>query len=124
MSDFASASQLKDVKLRYDTVLTQVLPADIAVPLKAFGIETAEDLYECAANAGAGWFRPITGIDAERATALMHWLSRCGEDVGEVTERFFLPGTTQNLQAMSVATQASEDGIVPLERLEVPEKHA
>ena len=122
MSDFASASQLKDVKLRYDTVLTQVLPADIAVPLKAFGIETAEDLYECAANAGAGWFRPITGIDAERATALMHWLSRCGEDVGEVTERFFLPGTTQNLQAMSVATQASEDGIVPLERLEVPEK--
>lgn len=89
MSDFASASQLKDVKLRYDTVLTQVLPADIAVPLKAFGIETAEDLYECAANAGAGWFRPITGIDAERATALMHWLSRCGEDVGEVTERFF-----------------------------------
>lgn len=46
MSDFASASALKDVKLRYDTVLTRVLPADLAVPLKAFGIETAEDLVD------------------------------------------------------------------------------
>ena len=121
MSDSASARGICDVKLRYNTVLAKVLPPDLAAPLKTFGIETAEDLYECAANAGAGWFRPITGIDADCATQLMDWLARCGDDVGEVTERFYLPGHSPSPEARSVASQASEDGIVPIERLEVPD---
>ena len=92
MSEKALKPALTDVGLRYNTKLADVLPPDLAEPLRTFGIETAEDLYECAANAGASWFRPVTGIDASTATALMTWLHRNGRDVGEVTERFFLPG--------------------------------
>ena len=120
MSDTKSAGSLKDTALRYDTPLAGVLPPDWAAPLAAAEIETAEDLYECAANCGAGWFRSIPGIDADMATELMTWLSRCGSAVGEVTERFYLPGRSPSLEAQSVLTQASDAGIMPLERLRVP----
>ena len=121
MSEKALKPALTDVGLRYNTKLADVLPPDLAEPLRTFGIETAEDLYECAANAGASWFRPVTGIDASTATALMTWLHRNGRDVGEVTERFFLPGCAPSPESRSVATQASDEGIVPMERLVVPE---
>lgn len=121
MSEKALKPALTDVGLRYNTKLADVLPPDLAEPLRTFGIETAEDLYECAANAGASWFRPVTGIDASTSTALMTWLHRNGRDVGEVTERFFLPGCAPSPESRSVATQASDEGIVPMERLVVPE---
>ena len=57
MSEKALKPALTDVGLRYNTKLADVLPPDLAEPLRTFGIETAEDLYECAANAGASWFR-------------------------------------------------------------------
>ncbi|MBP3438282.1 MAG: tyrosine-type recombinase/integrase [Sutterella sp.] len=120
MSDKPHSGILKDTSLRYDTPLKGVLPPDWAAPLAACDIQTAEDLYECAANCGAGWFRSIPGIDADMATELMNWLDRCGSGVGEVTERFYLPGRSPSLQARSVMTQSSEEGIVPLERLRVP----
>ena len=41
--------------------------------------------------------------------------------MGEVTERFFLPGCAPSPESRSVATQASDEGIVPMERLVVPE---
>ena len=120
MSDKPHSGILKDTALRYDTPLAGVLPPDWAAPLAACGLQTAEDLYECAANCGAGWFRSIPGIDADMATELMNWLGRCGGRVGEVTERFYLPGRSPCLQALSVMTQSSDEGIVPLERLSVP----
>lgn len=51
MSEKALKPALTDVGLRYNTKLADVLPPDLAEPLRTFGIETAEDLYECAANA-------------------------------------------------------------------------
>ena len=50
--------------LRPEESLRGLLPADLAVPLAEAGIETVEDLYECAAAAGASWFRAVDGINA------------------------------------------------------------
>ena len=91
--DFSSLSAvLPERPLRYDESLEAVLPPDWAQPLMAKGLETLEDLYDCAATQGAGWFRYFDGIGANRATALMIWLQRWGSGIGEVTPRFFLPG--------------------------------
>lgn len=113
--------QLPDARLRFDTRLASVLPASLAAPLAAADIETAEDLYECAASLGAGWFKSIQGIDAAAAGALMAWLSRCGKDVGEVTERFFLPGHAPG-EARKPAPPADDFGFQPLERLTLPDE--
>lgn len=86
------AAALPQRALRYDEALQAVLPADLAQPLAAKGLETLEDLYECAATQGANWFRVFEGIDAQRAQLLMLWLAKFGEAIGEITARFFLPG--------------------------------
>ncbi len=112
-------------QLRYDTRLATVLPASVAEVLAHFGILTAEDLYECAAAAGATWFRPLTGITAETATALIRWLDAYGRDVGEVTARFYLPGHAPGTEVLTgeVTDGAeSERDIVPLESLRMPER--
>ncbi len=95
--------------LVFSTVLTRVLPPAVAEPLKAFGLETAEDLYECVAATGATWFRPITGIDSTMATALMVWLLTYGEAVGEVTARFFLPGHVPEALARAALAEEAEE---------------
>ena len=77
--------------LRPDDRLADRLSPEIALTLAAHEVETAEDLYECMAT-GATWFRAFTGIDAKRATELVRWMRDAGQAVGEVTERFFLPG--------------------------------
>ena len=128
-----SSIRIKDADLAYDTPLAGVLPADLAEPLREVGIETAEDLYECAANVGARWFQSVPGINADRATALIEWLARCGGRVGEVTERFYLPGRAPGAktEARKAGAPAPEGGdltlgarmgVVPLERLSVPEE--
>lgn len=85
-------AQLPQRALSYDDLLADLLPPDWAAPLIDQDVLTVEDLYECAANLGAGWFRHFAGLGRERAAALMRWLQAFGKDVGEVTERFFLPG--------------------------------
>lgn len=80
-----------DQPLRPDDRLADRLSPEIALTLAAHEVETAEDLYECMAT-GATWFRAFTGIDAKRATELVRWMRDAGQAVGEVTERFFLPG--------------------------------
>lgn len=80
-----------DQPLRPDDRLADRLSPEIALTLAAHEVETAEDLYECMAT-GATWFRAFTGIDAKRATELVRWMRDAGKAVGEVTERFFLPG--------------------------------
>ena len=86
------AAALPQRALRYDEALQAVLPADLAQPLAAKGLETLEDLYECAATQGANWFRVFEGIDAQRAQLLMLWLAKFGEAIGEITARFFFRG--------------------------------
>lgn len=105
---------LPEHPLRHDEPIASLLPPDVSAPLTAGGIETLEDLYECAAALGATWFRQFEGIDAARAQELMRWLADWGDDVGEVTERFFLPG------AQSEAF-TGDPRIRPLERIVVPE---
>ena len=111
--------RFKSVPLSFDTLLADVLPASIAQPLAAFGLMTAEDLYECAAAAGATWFRSVVGINAQCATALMAWLRDNGDEVGEVTERFFLPGMMpapkENPETDSVDDIADIDESIALE---------
>ena len=100
--------------LRPEESLRGLLPADLAVPLAEAGIETVEDLYECAAAAGASWFRAVDGINAERATELVAWLERWGSAVGEVTAKFYLPGRAAS--ARDAALERDPD-IRPLEEL-------
>lgn len=107
--------------LAYDDALGRLLPATVAQPLAKSEICTVEDLYECAAAAGAGWFKQIPGITAEIAQALMLWLWEYGADVGEVTARFFLPGQApEALTKDSDEVVAVDSRIVPLEVLSVP----
>lgn len=123
VSHFSSGQQsgddilpLKAVRLRYDTPLLSVLPESLALPLKAYDIVTAEDLYECVAAVGPGWFKNVPGIDQKRACALLTWLYENGEDVGEVTARFFMPGHAPEA-LLKKEPEPLSAGIVPLERL-------
>ncbi|MFR3636246.1 MAG: recombinase, partial [Sutterella sp.] len=77
MSEKATSSKYSfpQVTLDFDTLLADVLPAAIAQPLAAFGLLTAEDLYECVAATGATWFRNVLGISASCATELMYWFA-------------------------------------------------
>lgn len=143
MSEKATSSKYSfpQVTLDFDTLLADVLPAAIAQPLAAFGLLTAEDLYECVAATGATWFRNVLGISASCATELMYWFADCGKNVGEVTERFYLPGAAPTLRAEESSATATEltgelvseaedeeeeeeeednYGIVPLDLLSVP----
>lgn len=105
------ASTPYDRPLRPDDRLADRLSPEIALTLAAHEVETAEDLYECMAT-GATWFRAFTGIDAKRATELVRWMRDAGQAVGEVTERFFLPGKTSEA---SVAGNTQEAGGVTRE---------
>ena len=105
------ASTPYDRPLRPDDRLADRLSPEIALTLAAHEVETAEDLYECMAT-GATWFRAFTGIDAKRATELVRWMRDAGQAVGEVTERFFLPGETSEA---SVAGNTQEAGGVTRE---------
>lgn len=105
------ASTPYDRPLRPDDRLADRLSPEIALTLAAHEVETAEDLYECMAT-GATWFRAFTGIDAKRATELVRWMRDAGQAVGEVTERFFLPGKTSEA---SVAGNTQEAGEVTRE---------
>ena len=102
------AAQLPQRTLRYDEALSDVLPQDLAQPLEAKGLSTLEDLYECAATQGSAWFRIFEGIDAKRATVLMLWLQRWGNEIGEVTPRFFLPGMLPNTGGTTKHRQISQ----------------
>lgn len=120
-------TQFAQQKLRYNDRLSKLLPKTIAGPLAEFDVKTVEDLYECAAAAGASWFRSVPGITSEIADALMLWLLEYGSSVGEVTARFFLPGhVPEDLVEghPDPATQApwANSRIVPLENLTLPEK--
>lgn len=105
------ASTPYDRPLRPDDRLADRLSPEIALTLAAHEVETAEDLYECMAT-GATWFRAFTGIDAKRATELVRWMRDAGQAVGEVTERFFLPGKASEA---SVAGNTQEAGGVTRE---------
>lgn len=105
------ASTPYDRPLRPDDRLADRLSPEIALTLAAHEVETAEDLYECMAT-GATWFRAFTGIDAKRATELVRWMRNAGQAVGEVTERFFLPGKTSEA---GVAGNTQEAGGVTRE---------
>lgn len=105
------ASTPYDRPLRPDDRLADRLSPEIALTLAAHEVETAEDLYECMAT-GATWFRAFTGIDAKRATELVRWMRDAGQAVGEVTERFFLPGKASEA---SVAGNTQEAGEVTRE---------
>lgn len=105
------ASTPYDRPLRPDDRLADRLSPEIALTLAAHEVETAEDLYECMTT-GATWFRAFTGIDAKRATELVRWMRDAGQAVGEVTERFFLPGKTSEA---SVAGNTQEAGGVTRE---------
>lgn len=120
MSDTLASyrNRLPSTPLAYDTVLARVLPPDWAAPLTAQEILTAEDLYEAAANGGATWFRHVVGLTQEQAQALMLWLMECGDDVGEVTARFFLPNFVP--EHLKVESALNPD-IAPFERLVVPQ---
>lgn len=100
--------------LRYDEPLSKTLPPDWAAPLEAKGLETIEDLYECAASLGGSWFRGFSGISADAAAAMMLWLARFGKDVGEVTPRFFLPGfgPAASRAALPQASAAKRSGSI------------
>lgn len=116
---------LKPVRLRYDTVLASVLPEALALPLKGYDILTAEDLYELVAAVGPGWFKNVPGIDLKRATDLLTWLWENGDDVGEVTSRFFMPGhapaALTNTDSSPSLEEVESAGIMPLERLTLSE---
>ena len=89
----AKLPSLPERTLSPDDRLARLLPPAVALPMAAAGIETVEDLYECAAALGNTWFRRIEGLDAALAGELMMWLARWGKSVGEVTPRFFPPGS-------------------------------
>ncbi len=109
---------LPEKPLSYDTRLADVLPADWAGPLVEIGMETAEDLYELAAHNGAKWYRQVPGLDPLRAAALMAWFEKWGKDVGEVTERFFLP--EHRPEHMRGADDEIDPRLRPLEEIVPP----
>lgn len=98
--------------LSSDELLVDLLPPDWASPLADHEVLTVEDLYECAANLGPSWFRRFSGIGQDRAATLMRWLKAYGRDVGEVTERFFLPGEAPRENA---APRAPKEALAPQE---------
>ena len=84
--------KLPERSLSPDDRLARLLPSTIALPMAAQGLETVEDLYECAAALGSTWFRQIEGLSAAQAADLIGWLARFGKAVGEVTPRFYPAG--------------------------------
>lgn len=103
-------SLLPERTLSPDDRLARLLPDALAAPMTKAGLETVEDLYECAACLGSSWHRQIEGLSAKRAAELMTWLARWGREVGEVTPRFFPAGTS--------AAAAARDSSQPVERPE------
>lgn len=126
----AKLPSLPERTLSPDDRLARLLTPTVALPMAAAGIETVEDLYECAAALGNTWFRRIEGLDAALAGELMMWLARWGKSVGEVTPRFFPPGslpavcTSASRRQTDASRGLSAPGdprIRPIEQIELPE---
>lgn len=126
----ASLPSLPERTLSPDDRLARLLPPAVALPMAAAGIETVEDLYECAAALGNTWFRRIEGLDAALAGELMMWLARWGKSVGEVTPRFFPPGSLPAVRTSASRRQTDasrglsapgDPRIRPIEQIELPE---
>ena len=126
----AKLPSLPERTLSPDDRLARLLPPAVALPMAAAGIETVEDLYECAAALGNTWFRRIEGLDAALAGELMMWLARWGKSVGEVTPRFFPPGSLPAVRTSASRRQTDasrglsapgDPRIRPIEQIELPE---
>lgn len=126
----ASLPSLPERTLSPDDRLARLLPPTVALPMAAAGIETVEDLYECAAALGNTWFRRIEGLDAALAGELMMWLARWGKSVGEVTPRFFPSGSLPAVRTSAGRRQTDasrglsapgDPRIRPIEQIELPE---
>lgn len=113
---------LPERPLRPDDRLCGLLPEDLAAPMAARGLETVEDLYECAAALGSTWFRRIEGLSAPQAAGIVGWLDRCGRAVGEVSERFYPTGfgPKDELRRLHDVPAEFDPEIRPLEEIRLP----
>lgn len=121
-----ASSSLPAQRLSPDDRLAELLPADWSAPLTEAQLETLEDLYDCAASLGSTWYRNFPGLGPKRARALMEWLAQYGKNIGEVTARFMPPAPKSSSVTNSVVARqpppVADEEIVPLERLNPPEK--
>lgn len=105
-----------------EELLSDLLPEDWAMPLTKAGLESLEDLYDCAAALGSTWHRSFPGLGSRRAVALMEWLRDFGQNVGEVTPRFFPAGAEKKVQTQARRARAEFDPeIRPLEEMSAAE---
>ena len=109
-------------RLDPEELLSELLPEDWALPLTKAGLETLEDLYDCAASLGSTWHRSFPGLGSRRAIALMEWLRDYGQDIGEITPRFFPAGAQKKENASTRLADTAFDPLIrPLEEINLPE---